>query len=362
MRTARRSSRTAVARSRRRRARGASLSARSCAARPLAFPRDHGSHPEFRTEWWYVTGLVRDARRARARRAGDVLPQPPGRRRGRREPLRAAAAPVRARGDRGSGARPAAPRPARRARGVRSRRRGRSDDARVASATGRSRWTATRTSRASPRAISRSTLRFARRSRRSLQGDGGYSRKGPRRAQASYYYSRPQLDVVGTLIVVDGRARDVTGRAWLDHEWSSEYMAARSARLGLDRHQPRRRRRADGVPHARSNGRRATGRAARARSATGATRRLRSRSECASRRAARGARRARRSPIRWQFDVRCGRHRLRGLAADGRSGARLAARRTGTIYWEGAVRATQAGRPAGRGYLELTGYGSALKL
>src|SRR4029434_5836100 len=28
----------------------------------LAFPRDHRSHPAFRTEWWYVTGWVRDAR------------------------------------------------------------------------------------------------------------------------------------------------------------------------------------------------------------------------------------------------------------------------------------------------------------
>jgi predicted secreted hydrolase len=28
---------------------------------PQAFPRDHGSHPAFRTEWWYVTGWVADA-------------------------------------------------------------------------------------------------------------------------------------------------------------------------------------------------------------------------------------------------------------------------------------------------------------
>ena len=35
---------------------------------------------------------------------------------------------------------------------------------------------------------------------------------------------------------------------------------------------------------------------------------------------------------------------------------------TGTIYWEGAVRAFAAGREAGRGYLELTGYGAPLKL
>jgi predicted secreted hydrolase len=35
---------------------------------------------------------------------------------------------------------------------------------------------------------------------------------------------------------------------------------------------------------------------------------------------------------------------------------------TGTIYWEGAVRASRAGREVGRGYLELTGYWNALRL
>jgi predicted secreted hydrolase len=35
---------------------------------------------------------------------------------------------------------------------------------------------------------------------------------------------------------------------------------------------------------------------------------------------------------------------------------------TGTIYWEGAVRAEQGGREVGRGYLELTGYGKPLRL
>ena len=34
----------------------------------------------------------------------------------------------------------------------------------------------------------------------------------------------------------------------------------------------------------------------------------------------------------------------------------------GTIYWEGAVRAVRDGKPAGRGYLELTGYGGALRI
>jgi predicted secreted hydrolase len=35
---------------------------------------------------------------------------------------------------------------------------------------------------------------------------------------------------------------------------------------------------------------------------------------------------------------------------------------SGTIYWEGAIRASEAGRPAGKGYLELTGYAGRLRL
>ena len=35
---------------------------------------------------------------------------------------------------------------------------------------------------------------------------------------------------------------------------------------------------------------------------------------------------------------------------------------TGAIYWEGAVRAHEQQHAAGRGYLELTGYGERLRL
>src|SRR5690606_11942001 len=35
--------------------------ARATEARPFTFPRDHGPHPAFRTEWWYVTGNLADA-------------------------------------------------------------------------------------------------------------------------------------------------------------------------------------------------------------------------------------------------------------------------------------------------------------
>jgi predicted secreted hydrolase len=35
---------------------------------------------------------------------------------------------------------------------------------------------------------------------------------------------------------------------------------------------------------------------------------------------------------------------------------------TGTIYWEGAVRALRDGKPVGLGYLELTGYWRRIEL
>ena len=37
------------------------------------FPRDHGNHPEFKTEWWYFTGNLDDRGRSRVRLSTDVL-------------------------------------------------------------------------------------------------------------------------------------------------------------------------------------------------------------------------------------------------------------------------------------------------
>lgn len=56
-----------------------------------------------------------------------------------------------------------------------------------------------------------------------LQGDDGYSRKSLRE-QASYYYSQPYYQVKGSL-VIDDKPTDVTGQAWLDREWSSQPLA-----------------------------------------------------------------------------------------------------------------------------------------
>jgi predicted secreted hydrolase len=56
-----------------------------------------------------------------------------------------------------------------------------------------------------------------------LQGDGGYSRKSLRE-QASYYYSQPFFKVSGRL-AIDDKSVDVTGQAWMDREWSSQPLA-----------------------------------------------------------------------------------------------------------------------------------------
>src|SRR5207302_2149181 len=53
-----------------------------------------------------------------------------------------------------------------------------------------------------------------------LQGDGGYSKKSERE-QASYYYSQPFFKVAGN-ITIDDKQVDVTGQAWMDRERSSQ--------------------------------------------------------------------------------------------------------------------------------------------
>ncbi|OLP57725.1 iron ABC transporter permease [Xaviernesmea oryzae] len=57
-----------------------------------------------------------------------------------------------------------------------------------------------------------------------LQGQGGYSVKSAA-GQASFYYSQPFYTVTGRLDLPGG-AVDVTGQAWLDREWSSQPLAA----------------------------------------------------------------------------------------------------------------------------------------
>jgi predicted secreted hydrolase len=67
------------------------------------------------------------------------------------------------------------------------------------------------------------TLDFTAEGPRVLQGDQGYSVKSPQ-GQASYYYSQPFYTVTGRLDLPSGPVA-VTGQGWLDREWSSQPLA-----------------------------------------------------------------------------------------------------------------------------------------
>ncbi|HLJ00709.1 MAG TPA: lipocalin-like domain-containing protein [Bradyrhizobium sp.] len=57
-----------------------------------------------------------------------------------------------------------------------------------------------------------------------LQGEGGYSIKSEQ-GQASYYYSQPYFKAAGH-ITIDDTPVAVTGQAWMDREWSSQPLAS----------------------------------------------------------------------------------------------------------------------------------------
>jgi len=57
-----------------------------------------------------------------------------------------------------------------------------------------------------------------------LNGNKGYSQKSGQ-GQASYYYSQPHIKVVGT-VHHEGQSVALTGEAWLDREWSSQPLSA----------------------------------------------------------------------------------------------------------------------------------------
>lgn len=62
-----------------------------------------------------------------------------------------------------------------------------------------------------------------------LQGEAGLSRKGPE--QASYYYSMPGIPAAGR-IWVEGEPRPVRGLGWLDREWSTSVLS--DGQIGWD--------------------------------------------------------------------------------------------------------------------------------
>ncbi len=223
----------------------------------LQFPRDEGAHPQFRIEWWYVTGWVQDDTGAPLGLQVTFFRVRPGL--GESNPSRFAARQVlfghAAVADPRHGKLRHAERSAREGFDIAFARDGRVD-VRLDD------WSL-RAEGGGYRAIVAGDdfsmqLELEPTQPPLLQGDRGYSRKGPEAAQASHYYSLPHLRVSGE-IVIDGKRRNVTGAAWFDHEWSSDVMDDQARGWDWLGRQPRRWRRADGVPHARPGRRRALG-------------------------------------------------------------------------------------------------------
>ncbi len=196
----------------------------SVTPRPLVFPRDHGAHPEYRTEWWYLTGFLdvpgREALGFQLTFFRVRTTVAPSESRFSPQQLIIAHAAI-----------------ADRTRGVllhdeRAQRvgfglvdAGTSDtDVRL------DRWTFVREGasgeyRGSIPARGFDLALVARPTQPLLlQGRDGYSQKGPLTQQASYYYSQPQLAIRASLRL-DGTVREATGIGWLDHEWSSSVLA-----------------------------------------------------------------------------------------------------------------------------------------
>ena len=203
--------------------------ARATEPRPFVFPRDHGDHPEYRTEWWYFTGNLATAggrhfgfeltffryalappsgaaQGASAWRTDQVwmahfaLTDTEGRRFFARERITrealglagATAEPLRVWVEDWAAA-----------------GRGRGDG-----------LTLELSARADAIGLA---LRLTATVPHVAQGDRGLDAKGAAIGNASHYYSVPRLAAEGT-VTLEGETFVVSGLAWLDREWSTSSL------------------------------------------------------------------------------------------------------------------------------------------
>jgi len=191
--------------------------------RRLRFPNDHGAHPGFRTEWWYVTGWLE---RQHAPPCGVQITFFRARTR-HPEANPSHFAPTQLLFAHAALALPEE------GRLLHDQRAARTGFGLAQAATHDTQvqigpWKLARTVDNHYRTQIQSqtfelALAFKAPGEPLLQGTNGVSAKGPNPEQASFYYSRPQLKVTGE-IRVRSQTQTVTGRAWLDHEWSSTLL------------------------------------------------------------------------------------------------------------------------------------------
>lgn len=324
---------------------------------PMRFPHDEGSHPAFRLEWWYVTGWLTPGTgrplgfQVTFFRARPAIRQDNPSNFTPHHILIAHAALS----DPGHGRLLDAQRMARAGFGLAGADEGSLgvwiDD-----------WSLAARNGAYHAAVAWDETRFdfslVPRQPPLLQGERGYSRKSPAPLSASYYYSIPHLAVSGVLHR-RGRPSSVTGTAWLDHEWSSQYMEEQAIGwdwVGLNMN--------DGAALMLFRMRDLKGDAVWSggtlRQADGTLRTF-SRSEIRfiPRRVWQSPRTGARYPVTWTVVAGGFEWALEPLMDDQEHDTRHS---TGTIYWEGAVNVVHQGTQAGRGYLELTGYWRPLNL
>ncbi|MFM9937256.1 MAG: lipocalin-like domain-containing protein [Novosphingobium sp.] len=323
----------------------------------LRFPADHGAHPQFRTEWWYVTGWLRTDR-------GENLgfqvtffrTRPPI---DERNPSRFAARQVlfahAALSDPGARKLLHGERMARAGFGLAEARIGDADvairDWQLQRLPG-GQWQTRVAAGGFALALS-----FAPTQPPLLQGQGGYSRKGPQPQQASTYYSVPHLSVTGR-VVRSGKSVAVHGEAWLDREWSSSYLAPEAqgwdwTGLNFDDGSAlmafRIRRKGGGTVWAGGALRKADG-----------TTTVLGPQDVAFRTVATWRSKATGAvyPVMQDLSVRLGSRIERWRLVPMFAAQEMDTRASGLpVYWEGAVQTR-----GGRGYLELTGYDQPLEM
>jgi len=340
----------------------------------LAFPRDEGSHPDFRIEWWYVTGQLDDGEsKVKAPRGFQVtffrvrtgLAADNPSNFAPRQVLFAHAALA----DPTDGKLRHAQRSARTGFDLAYAREGqlgvKLDD-----------WSIRQVAPGRYVTVVHGDdfafeLMLAATQPPLLQGDRGFSRKGPDPRAASYYYSLPQLAVSGE-VKVNGSTRKVSGQAWFDHEWSSDYVDANARGwdwLGVNLNDGgalmafRMRDRQGGERWAGATIRQPTpapevdspARAGEVQ--TFAPEAV----DFAPLKNWRSPRTGVTYPVQWRVQVGDRRYRVEPLLLDAELDSRPT---TGILYWEGPIRLIDeaTGKEAGRGYLELTGYGGKLDL
>ncbi|MGZ4810681.1 MAG: lipocalin-like domain-containing protein [Thermoanaerobaculia bacterium] len=197
------------------------------------FPRDHGAHEDYRTEWWYYTGHLTTAA---GRRFGfeltffrvGIVPrdtQPVDSRWDLHDLALAHFALTDIDGK----------------RFLYHEKTNRSSPFTAAAATGfldvfNEGWKATTTADGSWRLVASEAgdaidLTLRGRKAPAVHGENGVSIKAPAAGYASHYYSMTRIEVSG-LVTTGGRAERCSGTAWMDHEFGSS--ALRENQQGWD--------------------------------------------------------------------------------------------------------------------------------